>query len=352
MNKMERLQLSFRKNHLDLVKLYVSGGEIREFFYDFCDKLSHCFKNCEIRRKISTSDYYYRYAIYCEEENKRFIIVYNGIKYYLDLEDGIMNSYLKEIEDRERCWACRDLDVDLKKVEYNKIICDLNKLLVEFEVLVKSLDDKERRDKVIKDAQRGIIEDDEAKCIYADCLTNIYKLRESNDDLKVGTIGLGVSILISFIIASIFKNSIFSFGLYMTSILFLIIEISMVLAKFQNDRKLKELEYELSFNKEVKANDISKEMIKNSIDCVTNKLSNISNKDKIIILEKLKRVLELSSLNEDKLNDNIMLRLNIIKQNLKYFESREENTYIADKPKRKVLRPNINNISKKTFTRG
>ena len=39
----------------------------------------------------------------------------------------------------------------------------------------------------------------------------------------------------------------------------------MVLAKFQNDRKLKELEYELSFNKEVKANDISKEMIKNCI---------------------------------------------------------------------------------------
>ena len=126
----------------------------------------------------------------------------------------------------------------------------------------------------------------------------------------------------------------------------------MVLAKFQNDRKLKELEYELSFNKEVKANDISKEMIKNSIDCVTNKLSNISNKDKILILEKLKRVLELSSLNEQKLNDNNMLRLNIIKQNLKYFESREENTYIADKPKRNVLRPNINNISKKSFTRG
>ena len=92
-------------------------------------------------------------------------------------------------------------------------------------------------------------------------------------------------------------------------------------------------------------------IIKNSIDCVTNKLSNISNKDKILILEKLKRVLELSSLNEDKLNDNIMLRLNIIKQNLKYFESREENSYIADKPKRKVLGPNINNISKKLFTR-
>ena len=148
---------------------------------------------------------------------------------------------------------------------------------------------KERRDKVIKDAQRGIIEDDEAKCIYADCLTNIYKLRESNDDLKVGLLVI-------------------------------------------------------NYPKEC--------VIKNSIDCVTNKLSNISNKDKILILEKLKRVLELSSLNEDKLNDNIMLRLNIIKQNLKYFESREENTYIADKPKRKVLRPNINNISKKTFTRG
>lgn len=289
MNKMERLQLSFRKNHLELVKLYVSGGEIREFFYDFCDNLSHCFKNCEIRKKISNSDYYYRYAIYCEEENKRFVIVYNGIKYYLDLDDGIMNSYLKEIEYRERCWACRDLDVDLEKVEYNKIICDLNKLLVEFEALVKSLDDKERRDKVIKDAQRGIFEEDEAKCIYADCLTNIYKLRESNDDLKVGLLVI-------------------------------------------------------NYPKEC--------VIKNSIDCVTNKLSNIRNKDKILILEKLKRVLELSSLNEDKLNDNIMLRLNIIKQNLKYFESREENTYIADKPKRKVLRPNINNISKKSFTRG
>lgn len=289
MKKMERLQLSFRKNHLGLEKLYVSGGEIREFFYDFCDKLSHCFKNCEIRKKIGNSDYYYRYAIYCEKENKRFVIVYNGIKYYLDLDDRIMNSYLKEIEDRERCWACRDLDVDLEKVEYNKIICDLNKLLVEFEALVKSLDDKERRDKVIKDAQRGIFEDDEAKCIYADCLTNIYKLRESNDDLKVGLLVI-------------------------------------------------------NYPKEC--------IIKNSIDCVTNKLSNISNKDKILILEKLKRVLELSSLNEDKLNDNIMLRLNIIKQNLKYFESREENSYIADKPKRKVLGPNINNISKKSFTRG
>ena len=47
-----------------------------------------------------------------------------------------------------------------------------------------------------------------------------------------------------------------------------------------------------------------------------------------------------------------MLRLNIIKQNLKYFESREENTYIVDKPKRKVLRLNINNISKKKYIRG
>ena len=83
------------------------------------------------------------YSVIYNEEDDNFNIVYNGKEYILDLE-------------------CEEMD--------NEIISKLKMLSDIKSCELKKENEKQRREKIIKDADEGILPDDEAKSIYLNIL--------------------------------------------------------------------------------------------------------------------------------------------------------------------------------------
>lgn len=123
----------------------VTGVSLKKWFNVFVGGMDRAFCNNSFRRKIDNDSYYYEYAIYFEE--RKFIVIYEGMKYYLDLDEEIIDNY--------------------EKGEYNAITLELKKLLDKFNWIIK-------KDKIIDEAKKGIFKDDESKKIYIGYLQNIY----------------------------------------------------------------------------------------------------------------------------------------------------------------------------------
>ncbi len=114
----------------------VTGVSLKKWFNVFVGVMDRAFCNNSFRRKIDNDSYYYEYAIYFEE--RKFIVIYEGMKYYLDLDEEIIDNY--------------------EKGEYNAITLELKKLLDKFNWIIK-------KDKIIDEAKKGIFKDDESKRI-------------------------------------------------------------------------------------------------------------------------------------------------------------------------------------------
>lgn len=123
----------------------VTGVSLKVWFNVFVGVMDRAFCYNSFRRKIDNDNYYYEYAIYFEE--RKFIVIYEGMKYYFDLDEEIIDNY--------------------EKGEYNAITLELKKLLDKFNWIIK-------KDKIIDEAKKGIFKDDESKKIYIGYLQNIY----------------------------------------------------------------------------------------------------------------------------------------------------------------------------------
>ena len=123
----------------------VTGVSLKKWFNVFVGVMDRAFCYNSFRRKIDNDNYYYDYAIYFEE--RKFIVIYEGMKYYLNLDEEIIDNY--------------------EKGEYNAITLELKKLLDKFNWIIK-------KDKIIDEAKKGIFKDDESKRIYIGYLENIY----------------------------------------------------------------------------------------------------------------------------------------------------------------------------------
>lgn len=341
---MKKLEIYFGLNGLDEMQSYIKGGCIREGFNKFSYHLSHSFKNGYIREKKG-EQYYYKNAIYYED--RKFIVIYNGLKYYIDFDAVTIDNY--------------------ERGEYDAFTCELNKLIEEYNEALKKVEEKERKEQIIEDGEQGIFHDEESMLIYRDYLLENYnKKKEGLYTDLVGNLALVIvsGFFLQFPILTIESIYILILvelmvlllaGKYMAYVYKKIQQVLMPLwDKVYNIDQLIESKKDLNLEKTKtveKSNEVSKEYVLNSIGEIISKLNNVDDKEKILLFEKLKKVLDLCSKNDGKLNDNIMLRLNVIKNNLNYMKDRE-NTYEVGKTKRKVLRPNINNISKKKYTRG
>lgn len=394
---MTNLKIYKENNQLKILNHRIYGK-----FDDFINHMMYKFINDnEIIRENGQKDYSYS----IELKDNGFEIVYDKEIYFIYLEPeeiikfklGEYNDITFELKRLIIAFEKRKEKEDKKYIEEKK---------EETRKLIKS-----KEDKIIKDAKRGIFIDDEAKRYYLEYLkeqqnkkdnilldikelflgwreyeekfVDVYRIHygktypptefsEGGTVTKKEKIGQRIEVIehsynpfkVFYIIAFIavilkflsgypwlFWGSIIGIDAIANSVWgmshFISIRIKKEKDKINNRKLIEKMEQELSLSKEFKEVKVSNEEMSKEINCVIDKLDKLGNQDKILILEKLKRVLELASLN----NDNAMLRLNVIKNNLKYFEVRE-NTYMADRPKRKVLRPNINNISKKKYIRG
>ena len=394
---MKRLSV-YKENN----KLLISDFSLYSSFEDFVSHLMFKFMNEDevIRKKLKKE---YNYSIEFDEKSNSFNIVFDGEKYYISFDEeeirkfkqGIYNDITFELKRLMLAFEKR------KKKEEEKYIEEKEE---ETKELIRA-----EENKVIKDGKNGIFINDDAKRFYLEYLKEQQSKKDSISlELKKSFLGwvnekevlvpiydqirhtyigdLGdisysysrgpkigekfekrkwkYSPLIVFIWIAILVGIIkfwldyslmfLGIGIGIDAIAncawaishFISIRIKKRKEKVNNKALIEQLEDELGLNKNLNETKSNYKKFEKDIDRVIDRLKNIDNKDKILILEKLKRVLELSSLN----NSNAMLRLNIIKENLKYFEQRE-NAYMADKTKRKVLKPN-SNITKKTFTRG
>ena len=174
----------------------VKGISLKEWFNVFVWKMSCSFCDNDFCNKIENGNYYYKYAIYYE--NRQFIVTYNGMKYYLDLDEDTIDNY--------------------EKGECNAITLELKGLLNQFDLAIKREEEKEkqrieleRRNKIIADGKKNIFTDDDAKKIYMDYLTDSHnqKMIDMKDIIKLkALILLFLSIGIPFIF--LVKTIIFS----------------------------------------------------------------------------------------------------------------------------------------------
>ena len=165
----------------------VKGISLKVWFNVFVSRMSSSFCDNDFCNKLANGNYYYKYAIYYE--NRQFIVIYNGMKYHLDLDEDIINDY--------------------EKGECNAITLELKGLLTQFDLAIKREEEKEkqrielaRKNKIIADGKKNIFTEDDAKKIYMDYLTDSHnqKMIDMKDIIKLkALILLFLSIGIPFI---------------------------------------------------------------------------------------------------------------------------------------------------------
>ena len=99
------------------------------------------------------------YAVYYEEYNNRFKVIFDGVKYYLTLDKVTMDNYAFG--------------------NYNNFTSKLKQLIDRVQgIEQENADEKERalnKEQIIKEAEKGLIPNDEARRIYLEHLKNSKK---------------------------------------------------------------------------------------------------------------------------------------------------------------------------------
>ena len=94
------------------------------------------------------------YAIYYEEYNNRFKVLFDGMKYYLILDKITMDNY--------------------GFGNYNDFTFKLRQLVDRIQGIEQEYDDEKenalRKEQIIKDAKKGLIPNDEARKVYLEHL--------------------------------------------------------------------------------------------------------------------------------------------------------------------------------------
>lgn len=201
----------------------IKGISVKEWFNVFVWNMSSSFCDNDFCNKLENGNYYYKYAIYYE--NRQFIVIYNGMKYYLDLDEDTIDNY--------------------EKGECNAITLELKGLLNQFDLAIKREEEKEkqrieleRRNKIIADGKKNIFTDDDAKKIYMDYLTNSHnqKMIDMKDIIKLkALILLFLSIGIPFIF--LVKTIIFSLILGVIELVGTISLISSIISTLKEKKK-------------------------------------------------------------------------------------------------------------------
>ena len=107
--------------------------------------------------KNNGNNKFYPYAFYYENENKRFKLVYKGIKYYLKLDEEVMLDYSLGI--------------------YNNITLKLKDLVDKFDEILNEEKENLIKKEIIENAKNNIIPDDNAKKIYLEYLKDTKKIK-------------------------------------------------------------------------------------------------------------------------------------------------------------------------------
>lgn len=201
----------------------VKGTSLKKWFDVFVWKMDNSFCHNDFCNKLANGNYYYKYAIYYE--NRQFIVIYNGMKYYLDLDEDTIDNY--------------------EKGECNAITLELKGLLKQFDLAIKREEEKEkqrieleRRNKIIADGKKNIFTDDDAKKIYMDYLTDSHnqKMIDMKDIIKLkALILLFLSIGIPFIF--LVKTIIFSLILGVIELVGTISLISSIISTLKEKKK-------------------------------------------------------------------------------------------------------------------
>lgn len=201
----------------------VKGTSLKKWFDVFVWKMDNSFCHNDFCNKLANGNYYYKYAIYYE--NRQFIVIYNGMKYYLDLDEDTIDNY--------------------EKGECNAITLELKGLLNQFDLAIKREEEKEkqrieleRRNKIIADGKKNIFTDDDAKKIYMDYLTDSHnqKMIDMKDIIKLkALILLFLSIGIPFIF--LVKTIIFSLILGVIELVGTISLISSIISTLKEKKK-------------------------------------------------------------------------------------------------------------------
>lgn len=99
------------------------------------------------------------YAVYYEERNNRFIIIFDGSEYYLTLDKITMDNYAFG--------------------NYNDFTFKLRQLVDRIQGIEQKNGDEEeidlRKERILKDAKKGLIPNDEARKVYLEHLKNSKK---------------------------------------------------------------------------------------------------------------------------------------------------------------------------------
>ena len=117
--------------------------------------MSRSFKNGYIREK-NGDQYYYKNAIYYED--RKFIVIYKGLKYYIDFDAETIDNY--------------------ERGEYDAFTSELNKLLEKYKEGIKKTEEKERKEQIIEDGKQGIFHDEESMLIYKEYLIEDFHYRK------------------------------------------------------------------------------------------------------------------------------------------------------------------------------
>lgn len=99
------------------------------------------------------------YAIYYEEYNNRFKVIFDGVKYYLTLDKVTMDNYAFG--------------------NYNNFTLRLKRLIDRVQGIEQEKNDEEeftlRKEQILKDAKKGLVPNDEARKVYLEHLKNSKK---------------------------------------------------------------------------------------------------------------------------------------------------------------------------------